>query len=102
MRIVETLLIFTIILNVLYIIYYYYIGYTEFEIRRQEHLKIKLLLLEASQRYIEQNSYTISGSDSMEYLGRTILIDTHPSGRDCIYRYMNLSGKISKIFFCSE
>ncbi|MCS7122540.1 MAG: hypothetical protein NZ908_01120 [Candidatus Micrarchaeota archaeon] len=101
MRVVETLIISIIIIDILYIVFQYYFSYIDFETRRHEFLRQKILLLEASDRYIDQNGYNVDLGE-MTYLGRKIKISSYPVDRYCIYRIMNVSGSIGQVFFCID
>lgn len=102
MRVVETLLIAILLIDILYIVFHYYMSHVDFENRRYQFLREKILLLEVSDRYIDQNGYDLDRYGTITYLGREIKLSDVPVGRHCIYRILNVSGSIGQVFFCMD
>lgn len=102
MKIVETVLSTFILLNILYLLFYYVYNYLEFEFKRYELVRIKAYLLEVSDRYIDVYGYTLSSERSFRYLNKEVSITLDPVGDYCIYRVMKINGMPRQVFFCID
>ncbi len=102
MRIVELLISGIIIINILYSLFYYIYNYLEFELKRYELIKIKIYLLEVSDRYIDKYGYDLEGESVYEYLGKIVNIRLSPVGSYCIYRILRIQDIPKQVFFCID